>query len=207
MDGGRVEGEEGREREGVAQSDRGCCYIRGMDDSGVQICHIGDGMIDDADMTLSNKCLQYFMHPNIIHGGPLQKLKDMAEGVLDRCKAENKSRSNPSEGSNIVNHSSSENHTGGTAAFQLPDSNIQAGNASGNGNKTLGDEAEWVEQAEPGVYITVSALPGGEKYLKRVRFSRKRFSEQQAEQWWADNRSKLQEKYIILTQDKSNCPS
>ncbi|KAK1319876.1 Protein Brevis radix-like 4 [Acorus calamus] len=56
-------------------------------------------------------------------------------------------------------------------------------------------EAEWVEQDEPGVYITLTSLPGGTKDLKRVRFSRKRFSEQQAEQWWAENRARVYERY------------
>ena len=31
-------------------------------------------------------------------------------------------------------------------------------------------EAEWVEQDEPGVFITLTALPGGGRDLKRVRF-------------------------------------
>jgi len=31
-------------------------------------------------------------------------------------------------------------------------------------------DAEWVEQDEPGVYITIRALPGGKRELKRVRF-------------------------------------
>nr|KYP57862.1 Protein Brevis radix-like 4 [Cajanus cajan] len=31
-------------------------------------------------------------------------------------------------------------------------------------------ETEWVEQDEPGVYITIRALPGGARELKRVRF-------------------------------------
>lgn len=31
-------------------------------------------------------------------------------------------------------------------------------------------DSEWVEQDEPGVYITLTALPGGGKDLKRVRF-------------------------------------
>lgn len=31
-------------------------------------------------------------------------------------------------------------------------------------------EAEWVEQDEPGVYITIKALPGGKRELRRVRF-------------------------------------
>lgn len=31
-------------------------------------------------------------------------------------------------------------------------------------------ETEWVEQDEPGVYITIRALSGGARELKRVRF-------------------------------------
>ncbi|KAG5021555.1 hypothetical protein JHK85_017897 [Glycine max] len=33
-------------------------------------------------------------------------------------------------------------------------------------------ETEWVEQDEPGVYITIRALPGGTRELRRVRFSK-----------------------------------
>lgn len=43
-----------------------------------------------------------------------------------------------------------------------------------NGSRTkegeLRHEAEWVEQDEPGVYITLTSQPGGVKDLKRVRF-------------------------------------
>lgn len=43
-----------------------------------------------------------------------------------------------------------------------------------NGVKTKEGESrterEWVEQDEPGVYITFTSLPGGAKDLKRVRF-------------------------------------
>lgn len=31
-------------------------------------------------------------------------------------------------------------------------------------------ETEWVEQDEPGVYLTIRALPGGKRELRRVRF-------------------------------------
>lgn len=31
-------------------------------------------------------------------------------------------------------------------------------------------ESEWVEQDEPGVYITIRALPDGTRELRRVRF-------------------------------------
>ncbi|KAI4305933.1 hypothetical protein L6164_029259 [Bauhinia variegata] len=65
------------------------------------------------------------------------------------------------------------------------------------------NESEWVEQDEPGVYITLTALPGGVIDLKRVRFSRKRFSEKQAEQWWAENRTRVYEQYNVHMIDKS----
>ncbi|KAH0888506.1 hypothetical protein HID58_050935 [Brassica napus] len=67
------------------------------------------------------------------------------------------------------------------------------------------NENEWVEQDEPGVYITLTALPGGARDLKRVRFSRKRFSEKQAEEWWAENRGRVYEQYNVrLVVDKSS---
>lgn len=59
-------------------------------------------------------------------------------------------------------------------------------------------EKEWVEQDDSGVYITFITSPGGTKDLKRVRFSRKKFSEAQAEQWWAKNRMRVYEQYRIL---------
>nr|TKS01802.1 zinc finger family protein [Populus alba] len=77
-----------------------------------------------------------------------------------------------------------------------------------NGSRTkegeLRHEAEWVEQDEPGVYITLTSQPGGIKDLKRVRFSRKRFSEKQAEQWWAENRARVYEQYNVRMIDKSS---
>ncbi|KAL2238572.1 UNVERIFIED_CONTAM: PH, RCC1 and FYVE domains-containing protein 1 [Sesamum indicum] len=77
-----------------------------------------------------------------------------------------------------------------------------------NGNRTKESESrtenEWVEQDEPGVYITLTSLPGGLKDLKRVRFSRKRFSEKQAEQWWAENRARVYEQYNVRMVDKSS---
>ncbi|PHT61589.1 hypothetical protein T459_34563 [Capsicum annuum] len=57
------------------------------------------------------------------------------------------------------------------------------------------NENEWVEQDDPGVYITLTSLSGGVKDLKRVRFSRKRFSEKQAEKWWEENRASVYELY------------
>ncbi|CAA0831639.1 Regulator of chromosome condensation (RCC1) family with FYVE zinc finger domain [Striga hermonthica] len=65
-------------------------------------------------------------------------------------------------------------------------------------------EAEWIEQYEPGVYITLVALSDGTRDLKRVRFSRRRFGEHQAETWWSENRERVYEKYNVRGSDKSS---
>ncbi|KAF9687099.1 hypothetical protein SADUNF_Sadunf02G0058500 [Salix dunnii] len=70
-----------------------------------------------------------------------------------------------------------------------------------NGNHV---EAEWIEQYEPGVYITLVSLRDGTRDLKRVRFSRRRFGEHQAETWWSDNREKVYERYNVRASDKSS---
>ncbi|KAF7816297.1 PH, RCC1 and FYVE domains-containing protein 1 isoform X1 [Senna tora] len=64
-------------------------------------------------------------------------------------------------------------------------------------DSTKGSKVEWVEQFDPGVYITLTTLPCGQKGLKRVRFSRKRFSEKEAERWWEENQERVCHKYGI----------
>ncbi|KAH7299159.1 hypothetical protein KP509_25G075400 [Ceratopteris richardii] len=61
---------------------------------------------------------------------------------------------------------------------------------------------EWVDQDELGVYITLVALPNGGRDLKRVRFSRRRFTEKQAELWWTENRARIFDKYNVRSTDK-----
>ncbi|KAL3513840.1 hypothetical protein ACH5RR_026557 [Cinchona calisaya] len=65
-------------------------------------------------------------------------------------------------------------------------------------------EAEWIEQYEPGVYITLVALQDGTRDLKRVRFSRRRFGEHQAETWWSENRDKVYDRYNVRGSEKSS---
>lgn len=71
----------------------------------------------------------------------------------------------------------------------------------GNTNQV---EAEWIEQYEPGVYITLVALRDGTRDLKRVRFSRRRFGEHQAETWWSENREKVYDRYNVRGSDKAS---
>ncbi|XP_042055530.1 protein Brevis radix-like 4 [Salvia splendens] len=57
-------------------------------------------------------------------------------------------------------------------------------------------ETEWVEQDEPGVYITIRALPDGRRELRRVRFSRDKFGEIHAKMWWEENRGRIHKQYL-----------
>ncbi|CAN7038113.1 unnamed protein product [Brassica rapa subsp. trilocularis] len=58
------------------------------------------------------------------------------------------------------------------------------------------DQNEWVEQDEPGVYITIKVLPCGKRELRRVRFSREIFGEMHARVWWEENRARIHEQYL-----------
>ncbi|XP_034682604.1 PH, RCC1 and FYVE domains-containing protein 1 [Vitis riparia] len=64
-------------------------------------------------------------------------------------------------------------------------------------NGTRPSKLEWVEQYEPGVYITFITLASGQRGLKRVRFSRKRFTEKEAERWWEENQIGVYQNYGI----------
>ncbi|AAC00618.1 Unknown protein, contains regulator of chromosome condensation motifs [Arabidopsis thaliana] len=81
--------------------------------------------------------------------------------------------------------------------------NSDNGSSQTGVNNTNQVEAEWIEQYEPGVYITLVALHDGTRDLRRVRFSRRRFGEHQAETWWSENREKVYEKYNVRVSEKS----
>ncbi|XAR60319.1 hypothetical protein NMG60_11033638 [Bertholletia excelsa] len=98
--------------------------------------------------------------------------------------------------STAVNRSLGHNRQG------QPETAIRNGSRTKEGDAR--NDSEWVEQDEPGVYMTLTSLPGAVKDLKRARFSRKQFSEKQAEQWWAENWAKGYEQYNVRMVDKSS---
>ncbi|XVE81856.1 hypothetical protein DITRI_Ditri15bG0099700 [Diplodiscus trichospermus] len=58
-----------------------------------------------------------------------------------------------------------------------------------------GAEKEIIEQFEPGVYITYVHHRNGGKIFRRVRFSKRRFAEHQAEEWWSKNKDRVLLRY------------
>ncbi|KAL8238579.1 hypothetical protein R6Q59_015146 [Mikania micrantha] len=54
---------------------------------------------------------------------------------------------------------------------------------------------EVIEKFDPGVYVTVQQLSDGTSFFERVRFSKRRFNEQQAGEWWKENKDRVFERY------------
>ncbi|EMS61170.1 hypothetical protein TRIUR3_04358 [Triticum urartu] len=63
---------------------------------------------------------------------------------------------------------------------------------------------EWLEEYEAGVFMKLKDLGDGTRELKRVRFSKRRFGEHQAENWWKENREKVYERYNIRTSQQAS---
>ncbi|XP_060216085.1 PH, RCC1 and FYVE domains-containing protein 1-like [Lycium barbarum] len=144
--------------------------------------------------------------PTSLSSGSNITASDIPNGCIDRVHSQltfqdvesNVSNSQllPNGSSNASNRNAVQNRQ----AFPEPTTRNGARTKEGDSR----NENEWVEQDEPGVYITLTSLPGGVKDLKRVRFSRKRFSEKQAEQWWQENRARVYEQYNVRMGDKSS---
>uniref|UniRef100_A0A3Q7JNF6 BRX domain-containing protein n=1 Tax=Solanum lycopersicum TaxID=4081 RepID=A0A3Q7JNF6_SOLLC len=144
--------------------------------------------------------------PTSLSSGSNLTASDIPNGCVDRVHSQltfqdvepNVSNSQllSNGSSNVSNHNAVQNRQG------FPEPTTRNGGRTKEGDSR--NENEWVEQDEPGVYITLTSLPAGVKDLKRVRFSRKRFSEKQAEQWWAENRARVYEQYNVRMGDKSS---
>ncbi|XAR57432.1 hypothetical protein NMG60_11025575 [Bertholletia excelsa] len=127
----------------------------------------------------------------------IEAFKDMhahIEDFLTMNKAE-ESGSHPSIPSYLVDESTSPDGTRPSEtreglALHRNESSLTLPEAS-----TGGKQKEIIEQFEPGVYVTLIRLEDGSKIFKRVRFSRRRFAEHDAEEWWKENKDRLLRKY------------
>ncbi|XP_024453562.2 PH, RCC1 and FYVE domains-containing protein 1 isoform X2 [Populus trichocarpa] len=132
---------------------------------------------------------------------------DVSPGILEQlssptaCHEQDSKGSNSLVISNVSGTTTTTNQTPHHSEVTQIETTVRNKNRIAKVEPTNGDE--WVEQDEPGVYITLVSLHGGAKDLKRVRFSRKRFSEKQAEQWWAANRARVYQQYNVPMGDRS----
>ncbi|XP_004492531.1 PH, RCC1 and FYVE domains-containing protein 1 [Cicer arietinum] len=96
------------------------------------------------------------------------------------------------------NPSSSSNTEATAAAPQSSENDLRSSHPSGSGRE---GEAQIIEQFEPGVYVTLVVKPSGIRSFKRVRFSKRRFHEHQAEEWWNRNKDRVLERYSHLAKN------
>ncbi|KAI5580375.1 hypothetical protein BDE02_08G151600 [Populus trichocarpa] len=111
--------------------------------------------------------------------GQTDTVRATAMSRTDGSVPEESSRSSVSHLTEAVPRESSENES------RTPTASI----------KRTESQKEIIEQFEPGVYVTVILRPNGVKIFKRVKFSKRRFQEQQAEVWWKENKDRLLKKY------------
>jgi len=62
----------------------------------------------------------------------------------------------------------------------------------GSGSGTPDSRSSWVEEIEPGVFMTIARdATTGHHVLRRVRFSKRVFSDTEATAWWTKNRARV----------------
>lgn len=97
---------------------------------------------------------------------------DISSASIDRLSVQVTSQEPETNGSNGQLFSNGSSATSNRSSGYNKPVNLEV--TTRNGSRTKEGESrhdtEWVEQDEPGVYITLTSLPGGVKDLKRVRF-------------------------------------
>ncbi|XP_027345845.1 PH, RCC1 and FYVE domains-containing protein 1-like [Abrus precatorius] len=126
------------------------------------------------------------------------QLKEMVQRLPEGHNADSSAESCAETTNSILNQSIDEIHLTNTLTPKNEGSSNVANQILPNGVRTQSGKAEWVVQDEPGVYVSLSSLSCGGNELKRVRFSRRHFTEEQAEKWWAENGTKILERHNIV---------
>ncbi|KAK9137930.1 hypothetical protein Sjap_008524 [Stephania japonica] len=108
---------------------------------------------------------------------------------------------NGSSASTTQDHSTA-NHSDATDSPRAAEENrastdLSSENASKSPQNSVvrNEGRESTEQFEPGVYITFYQLPNGNRVFRRVRFSKKRYNNQQAADWWVENQQRVYRRY------------
>ncbi|GMJ05470.1 hypothetical protein like AT4G14368 [Hibiscus trionum] len=95
-----------------------------------------------------------------------------------------------------------------TMENQMTENTCVPSNDSGSSRQgSAARGGEMTEQFEPGVYITYVNHQNGGKIFRRVRFSKRKFDGQQAEEWWSKNKDRVLMRYSPNAIKQSVAPS
>ncbi|XP_051128885.1 PH, RCC1 and FYVE domains-containing protein 1-like [Andrographis paniculata] len=135
-----------------------------------------------------------------------QELANQPQKYFDKSEAADANNHRPEYRINSAVQDSSENANGTPVSSSTTESNSEWRPSSAPQAVRLEGRQEVIEQFEPGVYVTLIQLSNGTKIYKRVRFSKRRFSEQQAEEWWKENKDRLLRKYAPTVPARISTP-
>lgn len=100
----------------------------------------------------------------------------------------------------MMNQMRNHHYNAGPGAYGMDASRTTTSSRDEAGSVSISNasdvDSEWIEEDEPGVYITIRQLVDGTRELRRVRFSREKFGEVHAKQWWEQNRERIQSQYL-----------
>ncbi|KAE8679939.1 XB3 in, putative isoform 1 [Hibiscus syriacus] len=82
-----------------------------------------------------------------------------------------------------------------TTENQRVEDNVYTNDGGSSREAAAARGEEITEQFEPGVYVTFVYHRNGGKMFRRVRFSKRRFKEQEAEEWWSKNKERVLMRY------------
>ncbi|KAL5058301.1 hypothetical protein RYX36_029905 [Vicia faba] len=121
--------------------------------------------------------------------------KKQSERVIEENNDE-AAEVNPSQDAGDVFQESNGSSLSNTEATVAPPQSSENDSKSLNSSRSVREgESQIIEQFEPGVYVTLIVKPNGNRVFKRVRFSKRRFREDQAEQWWNENKERVLDRY------------
>nr|GMD75873.1 PH, RCC1 and FYVE domains-containing protein 1 [Ipomoea batatas] len=132
----------------------------------------------------------------------ISSIQDQVESFLNTIEAQASEEKIVSTSESAVGFSETPNSVYGTPQENNQSSNQETRGANqssvegGTGSPKVKGQNEVIEQFESGVYVTLLKLTNGTKIFKRVRFSKRRFAEQQAEEWWKENKDRVLKRYL-----------
>lgn len=102
------------------------------------------------------------------------------------------------------NNGSSSSNTEARVASQSSENDSRTLNPS---RSVREGNTQVVDQFEPGVYVTLIVRPDGKRLFKSVKFSKRKFREHQAEEWWTLNKDRVHARYSPQATNPENVAS
>ncbi|OAP04073.1 hypothetical protein AXX17_AT3G25390 [Arabidopsis thaliana] len=147
------------------------------------------------------KELKEKLPPEVSESEAFESINSQAEAYLNANKVSETSPLTTS-GQEQETYQKTEEQVPSNSSITETSSSSRAPSTEASSSRISGKESK--EQFEPGVYVTYEVDMNGNKIFRRVRFSKKRFDEHQAEDWWTKNKDRLLKCYSSNSSSSSS---